>query len=241
MISALIFVVTGIGLGWANSAADYSRYLPRNSSSKAVVGWTIFGASLVPILMVIYGALLAGSSKELSDKVATDPIGALTTLLPHWYLVPFAIVAILGLIGGSILDLYSSGIALVSIGLPLKRHIAASIDGAIMTLGTIYVVWISDSFFVPFQNFLIKLGVPVAVWTAMFVADVLTRKSYNEPALFDRNGEYGAWNLKATTVLIIGTIIGWGFSGNSYSNFGIILALLIGFFGELFVKFLSKR
>ena len=205
-------------------------------SSKAVVGWTIFGASLVPILMVIYGALLAGSSKELSDKVAADPIGALTTLLPHWYLVPFAIVAILGLIGGSILDLYSSGIALVSIGLPIKRHIAASIDGAIMTLGTIYIVWISDSFFVPFQNFLIKLGVPVAVWTAMFVADVLTRKSYNEPALFDRNGEYGSWNLKATSVLIIGSIVGWGFSGNSYSNFGIILALLIGFFGQLFVK-----
>ena len=241
LISALIFVITGIGLGWANSAADYSRYLPRNSSSKAVVGWTIFGASLVPILMVIYGALLAGSSKELSDKVAADPIGALTTLLPLWYLIPFAIVAILGLIGGSILDLYSSGIALVSIGLPIKRHIAASIDGAIMTLGTIYIVWISDSFFIPFQNFLIKLGVPVAVWTAMFVADVLTRRSYNETALFDLNGEYGSWNLKATAVLIVGTIVGWGFSGNSFSNFGIILALLIGFFGQLLVKFLSKR
>ena len=241
LLSALIFVITGIGLGWANSAADYSRYLPRESSSRAVVGWTIFGASLVPILMVVYGALLSGSSKELSEKVGADPIGALTTLLPHWYLIPFAVVAILGLIGGSILDLYSSGIALVSIGLPIKRHVAASIDGAIMTIGTIYIVWISDNFFVPFQNFLIKLGVPVAVWTAMFVADVLTRKSYNENDLFDKNGEYGSWNYKATLVLVLGSVIGWSYSSNSYSNIGVVFALLIGFFGQLGVKFLGKR
>ena len=110
-VGALIFGVIGIGLGWVNSAADYSRYLPRSASSRGVIGWTIFGASIVPILMVIYGALLAGSSKTLSDQIAADPIGALTTLLPKWYLVPFAFVAILGLIGGSILDLYSSGIA----------------------------------------------------------------------------------------------------------------------------------
>nr|MTA22498.1 allantoin permease [Actinomycetota bacterium] len=43
-LGALIFGVTGIGLGWVNSAADYSRYLPRNSSSRAVIGWTVFGS-----------------------------------------------------------------------------------------------------------------------------------------------------------------------------------------------------
>jgi len=97
------------------------------------VGWTVFGASIVPIILVIYGALLAGSSEELNDQVASDPIGALTTLLPIWYLIPFALVAVLGLIGGAILDLYSSGLTLVSIGLPVKRHVAAVIDGVIMT------------------------------------------------------------------------------------------------------------
>jgi len=115
-IGALIFGITGIGLGWVNSAADYSRYLPRTVSSKAVVGWTVLGASLVPIVLVIYGSALAGSSKELSDAIAMDPIGALTTLLPTWYLIPFALVAVLGLVGGAILDLYSSGLTLISIG-----------------------------------------------------------------------------------------------------------------------------
>jgi len=117
-IGAVIFAITGIGLGWVGCAADYSRYLPRTVSGKAVVGWTIFGASIVPIVLVIYGSHLAASSDELNQQVATDPIGALTTLLPTWYLIPFALVAILGLIGCAILDLYSSGLVLVSIGLP---------------------------------------------------------------------------------------------------------------------------
>ena len=256
-IGALIFGVTGIGLGWVNSAADYSRYLPRTASSKAVIGWTVFGASIVPIILVIYGAALSGSSKDLSDAIAMDPIGALTSLLPTWYLIPFALVAVLGLVGGAILDLYSSGLTLISIGLPVKRHIAASIDACIMLVGTIYIVWFADNFFVPFQGFLITLGVPVAVWSAIFVADVVMRKNpYSESDLFDQHGIYGRVNRKSISLMFIGTIIGWGFVTNSfaswlswqgyflgliggkngawaYSNIGVIFALLIGFFGHI--------
>jgi nucleobase:cation symporter-1, NCS1 family len=264
---ALIFGITGIGLGWVNSAADYSRYLPRHTSSRSVVGWTVFGASIVPILMVIYGSLLAGSSKSLSSAIANDPIGALTTLLPSWYLIPFALVAVLGLIGGAILDLYSSGITLVSLGLPVKRHVAASIDGVIMTLGTIYFVWIAKSFFQPFQGFLITLGVPVAVWSAIFVADVIMRKkSYDEGSLFEPTGRYGSWNYRSLTILAVGTIVGWGFVSNTFaswlswqgyflaaiggkngswatSNVGIIFGLIIGFFGHVLLgrKVIAKQ
>ena len=46
-IGAMIFGITGIGLGWVNSAADYSRYLPRSTSSKQVISWTVFGAAAV--------------------------------------------------------------------------------------------------------------------------------------------------------------------------------------------------
>ena len=266
-IGALIFGVTGIGLGWVNCAADYSRYLPRTVSSKAVVGWTVFGASVVPIVLVIYGAALSGSSKELSDAIAMDPIGALTSLLPTWFLIPFALVAILGLVGGAILDLYSSGLALVSIGVPIKRHQAASIDAIIMLAGSIYIVWIADNFFFPFQGFLITLGVPIAVWSAIFVADVVMRsKAYSEKDLYDPRGIYGSVNKSSIGLMVIGSIVGWGFVTNTfaswlswqgyflpliggkegpwaYSNIGIVLALIIGFVGHIVLarKTISKQ
>lgn len=259
-IGAVIFAITGIGLGWVNAAADYSRYLPRTVSSKAVVGWTVLGASIVPIVLVIYGAALSGSSKDLSDAIAMDPIGALTTLLPTWFLIPFALVAILGLVGGAILDLYSSGLALVSIGVPIKRHQAAIIDASIMLVGAIYIVWIADNFFYPFQGFLITLGVPVAVWSSIFVADVVMRKkAYSEEDLFDPKGIYGSINKGSITLMIVGSIIGWGFVTNTfapwlewqgyflsliggkdgawaYSNVGVIFALIFGFFGHLLLS-----
>jgi purine-cytosine permease-like protein len=254
-VGALIFGATGIGLGWVNSAADYSRYLPRSVSSKGVIGWTVFGASIVPIAMVIYGAALAGSSEELFGAIANDPIGALTTLLPTWFLIPFALIAIMGLVGGAILDLYSSGLTLISIGLPVKRYVAASIDSAIMVLGTIYLVWIADDFFYPFQGFLITLGVPIATWSAIFVADVLMRKrAYNESDLFSVSGRYGSWNAKSLILMAIGSFVGWGFVTNPFAswlswqgyflgvfggkdgawagaNLGVFFALIIGFAG----------
>jgi purine-cytosine permease-like protein len=259
-LGALIFAITGIGLGWVNCAADYSRYLPRSVSSRGVVGWTVFGASIVPITLVIYGSMLAGSSKDLADKIGMDPIGALTTLVPTWYLIPFAAVAILGLIGGAILDLYSSGLALISVGVPVKRHIAASIDAVIMALGTIYIVWIAKDFFGPFQGFLITLGVPIAAWSAIFVADVFMRKrDFKEEDLFNPKGIYGAWNLRSLSLVAVGAIVGWGFVTNTfagwlswqgyfmgfiggkdgpwaYSNVGVIFALVIGFFGHILLS-----
>jgi purine-cytosine permease-like protein len=256
-IGALIFGVTGIGLGWVNCAADYSRYLPRTVSSKAVVGWTVLGASIVPIALVIYGAALSASSKDLSEAIAMDPIGALTSLLPTWFLIQFALIAILGLVGGAILDLYSSGLALVSIGVPIKRHQAAIIDALIMLAGSVYIVWIADNFFYPFQGFLITLGVPVAVWSAIFVADVIMRKkAYVERDLYDAQGIYGSVNKGSIALMILGTIVGWGFVTNTFAswlswqgyflgliggkegawafaNVGVVFALLIGFFGHI--------
>jgi len=256
-IGALIFGITGIGLGWVNTAADYSRYLPRTTSSKSVVGWTVLGASIVPIILVVYGAALSGSDPKLSEAIAMDPIGALTALLPTWYLAFFALIAILGLVGGAILDLYSSGLTLLAIGIPVKRHIAALIDGAIMLVGSIYLVWIADNFFYPFQGFLITLGVPIATWSAIFVTDVLLRKrAYSEDDLYKESGKYGSWNKRSLSIMAVGTFIGWGFVTNTfaswlswqgyllfiiggregswaYSNIGVIFALLVGFLGHL--------
>ena len=264
-IGALIFAITGIGLGWVNCAADYSRYLPRTVSSKAVVTWTVIGASIVPIVLVIYGAALSASSKDLSEAIAMDPIGALTSLLPTWFLIPFAFVAIFGLVGGAILDLYSSGLALVSIGVPIKRHQAAIIDAFIMLAGAIYIVWIADNFFYPFQGFLITLGVPVAVWSAIFVADVIMRKkAYIEKDLYDTQGMYGSINKGSIALMLIGTFVGWGFVTNTFaswlswqgyflgtiggkdgawafSNVGVIFALMIGFVGHIMLSYRKIR
>ena len=111
-----ILVMTGFGIGWVNTGADYSRYLPRDASTAGVVWWPTLGGSFPVVVLVAYGILLAGSSPDLL-AIGADPIGALTTILPTWFLLPFALVAVLGLVSGAVMDIYSSGLTLLTLGL----------------------------------------------------------------------------------------------------------------------------
>ena len=255
LIGALVFTMTGFGLGWVNCAADYSRYLPRRSSGAGVIGWTTFASSIAPIFLLVFGLLLAGSSTSLFTAIENDPIGALTTLLPTWFLVPFAIVAVLGLIGGSVLDIYSSGLALLTLGLKIPRYRAALIDGTVMTLGTIYVVFAAHNFVGQFEGFLITLGVPIAAWCGVMLADIaLRRRDYADAELYTPAGRYGDIRWIPVLAVIVSTGIGWGLVTNSsaswltwqgyllspfhlggktgswaFANLGVLIALAIGF------------
>ncbi|MEU0530081.1 purine-cytosine permease family protein [Amycolatopsis tolypomycina] len=261
-VGALVFLMTGFGLGWVNAAADYSRYLPRSSSSRGVVGWTTFGASVAPVVLLVFGLLLAGSSPDLNKAIAADPIGALTSLLPLWFLVPFAIVAVLGLVGGAVLDIYSSGLALLSAGVRIPRPAAALVDGVIMILGTVYIVFFGGEFLGQFQGFLVTLGVPVAAWCGVMLADVLLRRrDYAEPDLFDPAGRYGDVRVGPIALVLVATALGWGLVTNSsaawlqwqgyllepfglggregawaYANLGVLLALTLGFLVTLLTR-----
>ena len=232
-IGALVFVMTGFGLGWVNVAADYSRYLPRRSSGRGVVWWTTFASSIAPVFLVVFGLLLAGSSSSLNSAIQADPIGALATLLPTWFLVPFAIVAVLGLIGGSVLDIYSSGLALLTLGVRVPRYVAALIDGTVMTLGTIYVVFFAHSnFIVQFQGFLITLGVPIAAWCGIMLADIaLRRRNYAEPELFTARGRYGDIRWLPVLTVVVATGLGWGLVTNGLASWLTWQGYLLGPFG----------
>lgn len=258
VIGALVFLMTGFGLGWTNAAADYSRYLPRSSSSRGVVGWTTFGSALAPVVLLVVGLLLAGSSADLSAAIAADPIGALAAALPTWFLVPFAIVAVLGLVGGAVLDIYSSGLAMLAMGVRVRRPVAALIDGILMIIGTVYVVFFGGEFLGQFTGFLITLGVPVAAWCGIMLADIaLRRRDYSEPDLYDPAGRYG--NVRWFPIAVIGvcTVLGWGLVTNTapglswqgyllgpfglggpegawaYANLGVLLALVLSFVATL--------
>jgi nucleobase:cation symporter-1, NCS1 family len=258
VIGALVMVMTGFGLGWINIAADWSRYQRRSASNASIVGWNTLGGALAPCLLVVFGLALASSSPALLDGIAADPIGTLSTLLPGWFLVPFLVAAILALVSGAVLGIYSSGLTLLSLGVRVPRPAAAFVDGVILTIGTIYVVFFSDSFLGPFQSFLITLGVPLAAWAGIMVADIMTRRrDYDEAALFDTAGRYGAADAISLGTLAVASVVGWGLVVNlfpdeatwnnwqgyllgplglggregtwAFANLGVLAALVIGF------------
>jgi NCS1 family nucleobase:cation symporter-1 len=258
-IGAVLFTMTGYGLGWVNAAADYSRYLPRNASNRGVMWWTTLGSSVGPFVLIMFGLLIAGSSKQLSSAIAVDPVGALTTILPTWLLIPFVVVTVLGLVGGAVMDIYSSGLALLNAGLRAPRWVAVCIDAILMLAGAIYVAFFAPDFLGPFQGFLITLGIPIAAWCGIFLADIVLRtKDYSETDLFTRHGRYGDVRWMPIVLILVATGLGWGLVTNTaapwlawqgyflepfglggvtgpwaFANLGVIVALVIGFVGYL--------
>jgi purine-cytosine permease-like protein len=171
-------------------------------------------------------------------------------------------VVVLGLIGGALLDIYSSGLSLLAAGVRVPRPVAATIDGALMVIGTVAVVFFADDFIGPFQGFLITLGVPIAAWCGVMLADLALRKrNYAEGELFDPRGRYGSVQPVPLVLLLVGTVVGWGLVTNTfatwldwqgylldpvglggrdggwaYANLGVLAAFLIGLLGTLALR-----
>ncbi|MGO1971332.1 MAG: purine-cytosine permease family protein [Propionibacteriaceae bacterium] len=260
VIGALVMVMTGFGLGWINIAADWSRYQRRSTPGGKIAFWNTFGGAVAPTILVVYGLALAGSNPDLLAGIADNPIGTLASILPNWFLIPFLIAAVLALVSGAVLGIYSSGLTLLSLGVKIPRPAAALLDGVILTVGTIYVVFFAENFLAPFQSFLITLGVPIAAWAGIMMADILLRRrDYDERALFDGGGRYRHWNWTSIILLAAASVIGWGLVINSFAedaawnnwqgyllgplglggregawawaNLGVLVALAIGFAG----------
>jgi len=263
VIGALVMVMTGFGLGWINISADWSRYQRRDADGGKIVFWNTFGGAIAPTLLVIFGLLLAGSDQAIMDGIAGDPIGTLATILPTWFLVFFLGAVILSLVSGAVLGIYSSGLTLLSLGVRIPRPAAALVDGVILTIGTIYVVFFAENFINPFQSFLITLGVPLAAWAGVMIGDIWLRKrDYDDEALFDASGRYGAWDWVSIGAMVVGSVVGWGLVVNLFAddaswnnwqgyllgpfggkqgdwagaNLGVFAALLIGLLASLVLR-----
>ena len=196
VIGALVMVMTGFGLGWINIAADWSRYQKRTASGPSIVAWNTFGGALAPVRP---GALRPRRWPAPRPRSSTASPATRSARWPRCCRPGSSSRSCSprssSLVSGAVLGIYSSGLTLLSLGVRLKRPQAAAVDGVLLTLGTIYVVFFADNFINPFQSFLITLGVPLAAWAGIMIADLaLRRRDYDEDALFDASGRYGAFD-----------------------------------------------
>jgi purine-cytosine permease-like protein len=258
-IATTIFAIIGIGIGWVAAAPDFTRYQPKSTSSSKIILWTMFAGGTPVFLLSVYGGLLAGSDSNLFEAIIVNPIGALTNIIPLWFAIPFAVLTIIGLVSGIIMDIYTSSLAFITIGVKIKRPVQVLIDGTIMILGAIYILFFAPNFLTVFQDFLATMGVLILSWAGIFIAHSLFDKDdYDSYSLYNGDGKYGIVNLETISISVISIIIGLGFATSSLpflqwegyyfkllglvgtewyqGNFGCFLSLIVSFFGYMIVR-----
>jgi len=172
----LTFVVTLSGLGWVECGNDFSRYLPRTSSRRAIVGWVLLGGAIPQMLVMALGAAVA----TYVPSAGGDPVHGFPHAFAGWFLVPFLVVGVAQIFAISSLDLYSSGVTLQAIGVPLRRWQAVLLDTGIAGVLSGYAIF-SSSFNTLLSDFVAVMIVWIAPWMAVFLVDWGLRRFHYVP------------------------------------------------------------
>lgn len=208
----IVLSMTMVGLGFLNYGGDYSRYLPRKTPSGGVVFWTMTGIALPVSVLLILGVMLAVGNPALLEKANHEPLAALTGILPFWFYVPFSIVIIISLVSAGMTGIYSSGLALLAMGVPMSRWATTLLNAVIISAGCFYMLFISDSFVSTFQSFLAAISVIMGSWGAIEMIDLARQKRLGWDA--DMAMPYGQggrnWRWTALFSLGVATVIGLG-------------------------------
>ncbi|MDQ1025827.1 NCS1 family nucleobase:cation symporter-1 [Streptomyces umbrinus] len=190
MITGVGLIAAG-GISWVPSSPDFTRYLPRTASSKAIVGHSVGGAGIVVLPMILMGAVMAVSTPDLAS--AADPVSFLGEILPLWIAVPYLLIALVGMLLINAMSMYSAGFTAQTLGFRVPRHWAVSVNAVIsLVLGGVLML-VATSFMGSFIAFLSMLAVAFSAWVGVFGADMLRRREYDAKALLDTTRTSAYW------------------------------------------------
>lgn len=182
--TALVVIISVGGLGWAENGNDYSRYLPRTTPRSRTFWAAALGAGIPSVLLEILGALAATVTTK---TLAIQGLGV-PAVFPAWFVVPFLLFAIVQLFAINTIDLYSSGVTLQALGVPVKRWGAVIIDTVIVAIVTGLVLF-NGNFYNDLTGFFLYIVVWLAPWFGILMVDWLLRRGrYDREALASSRG-----------------------------------------------------
>lgn len=175
LLIAGIGTIAAGGLSWVPSGPDFTRYLPRRTSSRAIVGTTVSGAAIVVVPMVLMGAVMAAVNPDLAST--PDPVSFLGEVLPDWLAVPYLVTALVGMLLINSLSMYSAGFTAQTMGVKLPRALAVSVNAVISLVGGLVLMLVAKSFQSSFITFLTLLAVSFSAWIGVFMVDMARRRN----------------------------------------------------------------
>ncbi len=213
MASGAVLVFSVVGLAWANSSGDLARYQAKGTAGSAAVLFTSFGVTVPAFALISWGALLAASNPFVAEGLVGNPVDIVARMLPLWYPVPLVLAVALGLLAAATLALYSGGFALLAVGIRTPRTVAVVI-GVVLTAGaTVALALVVPDVTSLFRDVVTTLAVPVAAWAGIFGAETMIRtRRVHSPSLLTSGGVYPPVRWVNTVMLVVITVIGWGFT-----------------------------
>lgn len=171
-----VTIALSLSISWASYAADFSRYLPAQSSRLKVFGYTFGGIVLAYVFVQAIGIAAAGvigdqTAAGVRDVMGGGILGAVALL-----------IIALASIGSGVMNDYSGSLALQTLGVRVRRPISAVLVTAVaFTL----ILWLHGADTATrFQDVLLLVGYWIPAFVAVVVIDWLLRtRGRTDPAV----------------------------------------------------------
>jgi len=154
----MTILAASIPLSWAPYAADFSRYLARDTARRRVFVPAFLGMAVACIWVEAIGILLTMS---LGFK---DPVLVFAHALGGGLVVPLLLLLVVNLLAANAPNLYSSGLSLLALDVPVRRGTSVLVGGAI---ATVLAVWGGTDRVAFYESWLFFVEYWIAPWAAI--------------------------------------------------------------------------
>lgn len=245
--------VFGYTAGWSPYAADYSRYLPADSSRRRTglaAGLGLFGSCTVLMIVGAASVSAAAAAGITSDNPTTAYVGVLPGLLANLTLLAIAV----GAVAANVLNVYSGAMAFLSMGFPIALDRArAVVAAAFGVVGFVIALVALGDAAAGYENFLLVIVYWIGPWLGVVLTDqYLRRGALPVDSLYDRTFR----NPAGLIALFVGIVVSVGLFANQVLFTGLVprvfpdigdiaflvgIALSAGLYAVLYPRFTVGR
>lgn len=162
-----VTIAFSLAVSWASYAADFSRYLPADSSRARVFGFTFAG-------IVLAYTFIQGIGVAAGDVVSEQTAEGVQSVMGGGLLGALALLVIaLASVGSGVMNDYSGSLALQTIGARVRRPVSAVIVAA---LAYPLILWLNAADTATrFQDVLLLVSYWIPAFVSIVVVDWLLR------------------------------------------------------------------
>jgi NCS1 nucleoside transporter family len=217
-------------LTWAPYVSEYSRYLPRRSSTSSTFWWTYIGSGVGALWLAGLGAFLAYAYPKITSSVTAIHVAGNAWFHGWGFIV--LLLSYPGLIAVIGMNMYSGGLSTLTTidsirPLKVTRTARLLAIAFIAVVGTVLSLTIPGSFLTDFSSFLTIILYFMIPWTAVNLVDFffVRKGNYAIKEIFKPNGMYHRWGYRGLVAYWVGfaSMIPFMYSSLYHSVVGVAL------------------
>lgn len=214
---APFLLAIALGAGWQLTfgpyVADYSRYLPRNTTIASTFWATLGGSVIGSMWSMTLGALIASIPKSTFLDNQVGFVGDLAGGGAVAFVI--YIVIVVGKLTVNTLNAYGGSMTLLTTTTAFTRNATVRPRTRIafvfgfLACSIVVALAGSANFLDNFKNFVLLLLTVFIPWSAINLVDyyLVSKERVDVPALYDETGRYGRFNVCGLTTYVIGVVV----------------------------------